>query len=103
MEQAALTWPVNAPSLTKHSQTHSDREPQLLLKLKRNPQKEQRNFSCTILPLNMKSLPGRYFITIVISSEGQASNALFLHHLWRHGNMTEIFRLLKWLVQKRET
>lgn len=85
------------------AQTHSDREPQLLLKLKWKPQKELRNFSCTILLLNMKSLPGCYFITIVISSEGQASNALLPHHLWRHGNLIEIFRLLKWLVQKRET
>lgn len=30
-------------------------------------------------------------------------NALCLRHLWRHRNQIEIFRLLKWQVQKKET
>lgn len=30
-------------------------------------------------------------------------NALCLHHLWRHRNRIEIFGLLKWQVQKKET
>lgn len=29
--------------------------------------------------------------------------ALCLQNPWRHGNLVEIFRLLKWQVQKRET
>lgn len=50
----------------------------------------------------MKSLPRHYFIIIVISSEGQTSNVLFLHHLWRQANLIEIFRFLKWLGQMRK-